>query len=149
MYVEPEVPVVAITDNVPDPVALQQVFEDDSLFTFQELFPGGFTPRFGAETVDRSLLVGLKRTFAELFALDLSAYHGRHASDFFIFNTVNASLGPDTPTYFNPGDYIQTDTNFNLDAIYPVNEQLSLAAGLEYRTEQFEVVAGTRESLLK
>ena len=143
---EPEVPVVTITDNAPDPVALQQVFDDPNLFTFQELFPGGFTPRFGAETVDRSLLVGLKRTFAELFALDLSAYHGRHASDFFIFNTVNASLGPDTPTFFDPGDYIQTDTNINLDATYPVNEQLSLAAGLEYRTEQFEVVAGQKES---
>ncbi len=143
---KPEVPVVTITDHVPDPVALQQVFDDPNLFTFQELFPGGFTPRFGADTVDRSLLVGLKRTFAELLTLDLSAYHGRHASDFFIFNTVNASLGPDTPTSFDPGDYIQTDTNFNLDAAYPVNEQVFLAAGLEYRTEQFEVVQGQEES---
>ena len=34
-----EVPVVKINNNVPDPVALQQVFSDPNLFTFQELFP--------------------------------------------------------------------------------------------------------------
>ena len=31
----------------------------------------------------------------------------------FDFNTVNASLGANTPTSFDPGTYIQTDTNFN------------------------------------
>ena len=49
--------------------------------------------------------------------------------DYFIFNTVNASMGPDTPTSFNPGDYIQTDVNLNFDITYPVSDQLFLAAG--------------------
>ena len=141
-----EVPVVKITNNIPDPVALQQVFSDPNLFTFQELFPGGFTPRFGADTQDASLLVGLKGRIAEDLGWDLSASYGRHASDFFIRNTVNASLGPDTPTEFDPGDYIQADTNINLDLTYPLHDRVFLASGLEYRTETFEIVQGQIES---
>ena len=141
-----EIPVVKITNNVPDPVVLQQVFSDPNLFTFQELFPGGFTPRFGADTQDASLLVGLKGTILADVGWDLSASYGRHASDFFIRNTVNASLGPDTPTEFDPGDYIQADTNINLDLTYPLHAMVFLASGLEYRTETFEIVQGQIES---
>lgn len=143
---EGEVPVVKITDNVPDPEALQQVLDDDELFTFQELFPGGFTPRFGADTQDASILVGLRGIVAEDLGWDLSASYGRHASDFFIKNTVNASLGPDTPTEFDPGDYIQADTNINLDLTYPLHDLVFLAAGGEFRTETFEIVQGQKES---
>ncbi|MDE0634304.1 MAG: TonB-dependent receptor [Candidatus Poribacteria bacterium] len=143
---EGEVPVVKITDNVPDPEALQIVFDDPNLFTFQELFPGGFTPRFGADTQDVSGLVGLRGTAAEDLGWDLSASYGRHASDFFIKNTVNASLGPDTPTEFDPGDYVQADTNINLDLTYPLHDLVFLAAGGEYRTETFEIVQGQKES---
>ena len=149
-----ECPTVTITDNVPDSDALAEVFSDANCFTFQESQggrwpgrPGGFTPRFGADTVDRSILLGIKGTIADpTITWDLSASNGRHHADFFIFNTVNASLGPDSPTSFNPGDYIQLDTNLNLDLTFPVNEQLFLAAGAEYRTEEFEIVAGDRAS---
>ena len=149
-----ECPTVTITDNVPDPEALNSVLNDNNCFTFQESQggrwpgrPGGFTPRFGADTVDRSILLGIKGTIADpTITWDLSASNGRHHADFFIFNTVNASLGPDSPTSFNPGDYIQLDTNLNLDLTFPVNEQLFLAAGAEYRTEEFEIVAGDRAS---
>ena len=141
-----EVPVVKITNNVPDPVALQQVLSDPNLFTFQELFPGGFTPRFGADTQDASLLVGLKGTIADDLGWDWSASYGRHTSDFFIRNTVNASLGPDTPTEFDPGNYIQADTNINLDLTYPLHDMVFLASGVEYRTETFEIVQGQIES---
>ena len=137
---------IPITNNVPDPVALKQVIDDPNLFTFQELFPGGFTPRFGADTLDASLLVGLQGTIIEDLGWDLSASYGRHASDFFIKNTVNASLGPKTPTEFDPGNYIQADTNINLDLTYPLHDIVFLAFGLEYRTETFEIVQGQIES---
>ena len=78
--------------------------------------------------------------------MDFNAAYGRHHADFFIFNTVNASLGPDTPTYFDPGDYIQTEINLNFGVTYPLSEQLFLAGGLEYRVEEFEIVRGQPES---
>ena len=137
---------IPITNQIPDPERLQTVKNDPNLFTFQEMFPGGFTPRFGADTQDASLLVGLKGTIVEDLGWDLSAFYGRHASDFFIKNTVNASLGPNTPTEFDPGNYIQADTNINLDLTYPLHDMLFLASGLEYRTETFEIVQGQLES---
>ncbi|MYA99076.1 TonB-dependent receptor, partial [Candidatus Poribacteria bacterium] len=137
---------IPITNQVPDPERVQAVENDPNLFTFQEMFPGGFTPRFGADTQDASLLVGVRGEILEDLGWDLSASFGRHASDFFIKNTVNASLGPDTPTEFDPGDYIQADTNINLDLTYPLHDMVFLASGLEYRTETFEIVQGQIES---
>ena len=142
---------IPITNDVPDPERLQAVKSDPNLFTFQEMFPGGFTPRFGAFAWDSSVVVGVKgRALRDMLGKDLtwdlSGSFGRHHADFFIFNTVNASLGPDTPTYFDPGDYIQTDYNLNFDVTYPLNDMVFLASGLEYRDEGFEIIEGERES---
>ena len=138
---------IPITNHVPDPERLQAVKSDPNLFTFQEMFPGGFTPRFGAFAWDSSVAVGVKGTALEEalgkpLTWDVSGSFGRHHADFFIFNTVNASLGPDTPTYFDPGDYIQTDYNLNFDVTYPLHDLVFLASGLEYRDEGFEIIEG-------
>ena len=139
---------VPIIDNKPDPEAWLQVRDDPNCFSFLKMFPGGFTPRFGGFTTDESILLGLKGFAAETLGWSVSASYGRHHADYFIFNTVNASMGPDTPTLFNPGDYIQTDVNLNLDITYPVSDQVFLAAGLERRNEAFEIVEGQIESYL-
>ena len=47
-------PVVRITNNVPDPVALARVKADPNCFSFQEIFPGGFTPQFVIEEAQRN-----------------------------------------------------------------------------------------------
>ena len=142
---------IPITNDVPDPERLQAVKNDPNLFNFQEMFPGGFTPRFGAFAWDSAVVIGVKGTALEEalgnpLTWDVSGSFGRHHADFFIFNTVNASLGPDTPTYFDPGDYIQTDYNLNFDVTYPLNDMVFLASGLEYRDEGFEIIEGERES---
>ena len=142
---------IPIVNHVPDPEKLQAVKLDPNLFNFQEMFQGGFTPRFGAFMWDSSVIVGIKGTALEEalgkpLTWDLSGSFGRNHADFFIFNTVNASLGPDTPTYFDPGDYIQTDYNLNFDVTYPLSDMVFLASGLEYRDEAFEIIEGERES---
>ncbi len=142
---------IPIVNHVPDAERLQAVKNDPNLFNFQEMFPGGFTPRFGAFMWDSSVVVGvkgtaLKDTLGKDLTWDLSGSFGRNHADFFIFNTVNASLGPDTPTYFDPGDYIQTDYNLNFDVTYPLSDMVFLASGLEYRDEGFEIIEGERES---
>ncbi len=142
---------IPIIDHEPDPEKLQAVKNDPNLFNFQEMFPGGFTPRFGAFMWDSAVVVGVKGTAFEDtldndLTWDLSGSFGRNHADFFIFNTVNASLGPDTPTHFDPGDYIQTDYNLNFDVTYPLNDTVFLASGLEYRDEGFEIIEGERES---
>ncbi|HHL31978.1 MAG TPA: TonB-dependent receptor [Oceanospirillales bacterium] len=144
-------PIVNITNNVPDPVALGQIMADPNCFVFNELFPGGFTPRFGGTVNDFSTVVGLKGELDNGWAWDISGTYGRSDVDFVIRNTVNASLGPQTPTKFRPGSYTQQDKNFNFDvdkgfAVGNFASDLNVAAGFEWRQESFEITAGDAAS---
>ena len=120
-------------------------------FLFNERFPGGFTPRFGADITDFSLTGGLRGEFPNGLSWDLSVSGAESQVAFFMRNTINASLGPETPTDFKPREYIQNETNVNLDAVYPLEvgafySPLNVAAGLEWRNEEFETVAGDPDS---
>jgi iron complex outermembrane receptor protein len=141
-------PTVAITDNVPDPVALAEVFARDECFSFQEIFPGGFTPRFGGDVSDQSLVAGVRGEMDNGLRWDFSAGFGRNEVDFFIRNTVNASLGPATPTSFDPGNYTQLENMVNLDFGYSPTDNTNIAFGAEYRLEEFQITVGQEESFL-
>lgn len=139
-------PVVRITNNVPDPVALAAVLANPEFFTFQKIFPGGFTPRFGGKVDDHAFLGGLKGKLANGLEWDISASTGYNKVHFAITNTVNASLGPLTPTSFDPGAYIQDEKNINLDLTMPIGDRGTLAGGFEWRDETFEIQVGQIES---
>ena len=135
-------PTVTITDHVADSVALQQVFDDPNCFSFRERFPGGFTPSFGGEAQDMSVVGGVRRFTAGGFIWDVSASLGAHETDLFIQDTVNASLGPDTPTAFNLGSNRQREVGLNADVSYTATDMINIAAGAEWRNEQYQTTAG-------
>ncbi|MBY5921321.1 TonB-dependent receptor plug domain-containing protein [Ferrimonas balearica] len=134
-------PVVPIINDVPDPDALAQLIADPDCFSFYERFPGGFTPSFGGDMLDLSLTAGVKGEWASGLLYDFSAGVGRNEVDFFINNTVNASMGPNSPTRFNPGRYVQIENGVNADFSYPMDTWV-LSFGGEYRKETFEIYAG-------
>ena len=135
-------PVVTITNHIPDPVELQRVFDDPNCFTFQEMFPGGFTPQFGGDATDMSVVAGLKGHTHGGLLWDVSAVFGQNAVDFFIDRTVNASLGPESPSSFDPGVYQQRELGANVDLNYTANDMVTLAGGAEFRDEYFEIGLG-------
>ena len=135
-------PTVAVTGHVPDPVALQRVFDDPNCFSFQEVFPGGFTPRMGGEALDASLAGGVRGLTPAGFNWDLSGAVGMHRSDLFIHETVNASLGPASPTAFDIGGNIQREVSLNADVSYAVTDRVNVAVGSEWRNEQFQAIEG-------
>jgi iron complex outermembrane receptor protein len=139
-------PTVPVVNDVPDPTALAEIFANPNCFSFQELFPGGFTPQFGGDVKDTSILAGVRGSTAGGIAWDASVSTGTNEVDFFISNTVNASLGPDTPTTFDPGLYKQEEINFNLDLSYAINDRTNLAGGVEWRDEKFTIGIGQLES---
>jgi len=141
------IPLTAGGGLLPDPTVLAQVTADANCFSFVELFPGGFTPRFGGDSTDQSLVLGVRGELENGLSYDVSYTYGENEAAFFISNTINASLGPNTPTSFRPGTYIQTDNNFNIDLNYslPVAgfaSDLNIAGGFEYRDENFEILTG-------
>ena len=135
-------PVVTITDNVADPAALQHVFDDPNCFSFRELFPGGFTPSFGGEARDVSLVGGVRGSTAGGLAWDLSGTLGAHETELFITDTVNASLGPESPTAFDLGSNRQQEVGVNFDVSYAATDRVNVAAGAEWRDEQYRTVEG-------
>ena len=139
-------PAVPITDNRPDQAALAQVFADPNCFSFQELAPGGFTPSFGGVITDMSAVAGVRRIAENGLTWDASASYGAHQADFYLYNTVNASLGPASPRDFNPGVYRQAEVNLNVDVSYAVNDLIHLAGGGEWRDERFTIRSGERPS---
>ena len=139
-------PAVPIANHQPDQGALSRVFADPNCFTFQELYPGGFTPQFGGHYTDNSLVGGVRGQFASGMTWDASVGLGSSEVDFFIFDTVNASLGPESPTSFRPGIYRQEEVNLNLDFAYAVNEMVHVATGGEFRNERFSITQGDQPS---
>ena len=77
-------PTVAFTGSTPDPVAWAAVQADPNCFNFQELIPGGFTPRFGADVEDRSVLLGFDGEFENGMTFDFSYYYGYNEADEFL-----------------------------------------------------------------
>jgi iron complex outermembrane receptor protein len=126
------------------------VQNNPNCFAFNEIIPEGFTPNFGGNIADTSLTIGTKGEFKDGFAdgvlYDLSGSVGRSESQYVIYNTLNASLGPTTPRDFRPGKYIQLEKNFNFDLVKLVDmglyEDVNVAGGLEWHEESYEVVAG-------
>ncbi len=116
-------------------------------FDLNDIFPAGFSPQFGQDDEDYSINGGLRSNGEGPFTYDVSASYGRNEIDYFIYDTINASLGPDSPTSFDPGNLIQSEFNINVDFGYewdsgffagPVN----IAWGGERREETYEIVAG-------
>ena len=73
-------PIIPIVDNVPDAGALSAVEADPNCFTLHNRFPGGFTPQFGGDLIDLSLVGGLRGFASNGFTWGRERQH-RHQRD--------------------------------------------------------------------
>ncbi len=132
---------------------IDEVQNNPDCFAFNEMFPGGFTPKFGGKIVDSSIALGTKGEtdlFVSELMYDISFYAGSNEVDFMISNTINPSLGPNSPTSFKPGKYIQSEQAINIDFSKFVDSfndgDLNVAGGFEFRHESYESIAGDYKS---
>ncbi len=117
-----------------------------SLNPIWTLFPGGYNPTFGADIIDYSAVLGVKGEFGNGMIWDLSGRFGRNELSYFLENTINPSLGINSPLNFRPGDLAQEESGVNLDFVIPWNiglpEPINVAFGAEWRNETYEINAG-------
>ena len=129
---------------------INEVANNPDCFAFNEILPGGFTPRFGGEVTDMSLVFGTKGELDNDVTYDVSVNLGQNEVDFKISNTINPSLGPDTPFEFSPGRYTQSEQTLDIDFTKPFDvglyEPLFVATGFQYRHESYESFAGDNAS---
>jgi iron complex outermembrane receptor protein len=108
--------------------------------TFPEIYPNGFLPEIHTTISDWSGAVGYRQEIGSI-DLDASLSHGGNYFGYTIENSINASLGPDSPTSGYAGGSVFDQTTANIDAVteipVPSIRKLALAAGAEYRLENF------------
>ncbi len=128
----------------PDPsspsgfVALNPIFS---------LFPGGYTPTFGADIKDFEGVLGVKGELASGLRWDVSGRFGQNKIDYLLRNSINPSLGRTSPLNFRPGTLEQREQGVNADFVYPLANDLfasplNVAFGAEWRREAYVVGIG-------
>ena len=110
-----------------------------------EIFPDGFNPETPTNLYDLQFVTGVRGDLGNDYSLDVSGGYGFNKVDFFNRNTVNPSMGPDSPTEFFTGALFAGQITFNADLIKTIG-RTTIALGSELRFESFEQTAGQKES---
>ncbi|RUO37140.1 TonB-dependent receptor [Aliidiomarina taiwanensis] len=110
-----------------------------------EIYPHGFLPTLAPETTDVSLAAGYKFDIGEWFA-DASVVYGKSEFNYRLENSLNASMGPNSPTNFDTGTLIHDEMNasFELSRFFKFYNysDLAVAFGVSYRDNAYQIQAG-------
>ncbi|CTP86472.1 putative TonB dependent receptor protein [Xanthomonas translucens pv. poae] len=115
-----------------------------------QTYPDGYVPQIGQSSKDRSLVAGLKGSTEGGFGWDVSYNYGYNKIGFNTRNSINYSLGTDSPSSFYDGALEYTQNIVNADftqsldwgLAYPV----TLSFGAEYRQEKWNQSPGEAAS---
>lgn len=113
------------------------------------IYPDGFLPLINTDTKDFAIVAGLDGQFGG-WNWDLSMSYGDNQTDFFITDTLNASLGAASPTEFEAGGIAYSQLVANLDISREIEiggiESFTLSFGTEWRREEYQLTAGEPDS---
>ena len=113
-----------------------------------QIYPNGFLPNIVTTVQDASLAVGYRHDLPNGWSADASVNHGRSQLQFHERNSINVSYwyeNGESPTSADTGTLKFEQTTFNLDFKGPVNVlggELFVAAGFEWRRDNYEIEAG-------
>ncbi|MCR4031700.1 MULTISPECIES: TonB-dependent receptor plug domain-containing protein [Flavobacterium] len=115
--------------------------------TFTQVYQNGFLPEIESKILDASAAVGVT---TELFGFDtdLSTNLGTNSFNYDVNNTINATLGTNSPFSFDAGkvSFLQSTTNLDFSKKLDVLSGLNVAFGGEFRYENYQIKAGEEAS---
>lgn len=116
----------------------------DGAANFRAVYPNGYRPVSLGDNLDLQLVAGARGDWGD-WHVDGSLDFGRNAFTYRLRDSLNASLGPSSPTRFRVGDYAfdQTVANVDLGRDFDHGDAThSLGVGAELRRERYETRAG-------
>ena len=120
-------------------------FLPNDINSLPEIYPDGFDAERRIFETDYQVTGGVKGDLGA-WALDLSSTYGRDGVRLDARNTLNATLGPTSPTSFHLADQNFDQWTNTLDLSRqlggPLGRPVTLAVGLEHRWERYEILAG-------
>jgi iron complex outermembrane receptor protein len=117
----------------------------------EALYPNGFLPQIETDVEDYSIALGLKGE-SDDWTWDVSSNYGRNDFALGVVNSVNTSLGANSPTEFDNGALvydqwiINADANTTLDLGLP--DKVYFTIGAEYRRESYNIEQGEEASYI-
>ncbi|MCJ2178459.1 TonB-dependent receptor [Novosphingobium album (ex Hu et al. 2023)] len=117
-----------------------------------ELFPNGYSPHLYVKDFDFQVAGGIRGDLSDTLHVDLSTTYSRDKVDYSETTTLNASLGPDSPTTLYIGSLTSTEWTSNLDVTKSLEVGLAapmtISVGAEYRDNGFRIGAGEPDSYI-
>jgi iron complex outermembrane receptor protein len=122
----------------------------DNANNYTSVYPTGYVPRITTKIDDYNLAFGTKGVVAG-FNVDASVTYGNNKVEYGTINSLNASLGPSSPTRFKDGSMQYGQTVAAIDVNRPLElfnfaKPSTLAFGIEYRDETYKIEAGETAS---
>ncbi len=110
------------------------------------IYPDGYVPQINQYIKDRSVVAGVRGDTDGGFGWDVSYNYGYNRIDFHTRNTINYSLGADSPRSFYDGALEYTHNILNADFTQTLDwglaYPLTLSFGGEYREEKWNQSPG-------
>jgi iron complex outermembrane receptor protein len=129
----------------PNGAAVQAAFVADKA---AGLYQGyiGYQPSFEGDLNDYNGTIGFRSSDVGGWKQDMSLTVGGNKMLFTVNNTVNRALVKSSPISFKPGGFAFNHIVGNVDFSRPLGDQFFIGIGSEFRSENYELIAGDTAS---
>lgn len=115
------------------------------------VYENGFLPHIGTDVTDTAFNIGVKGENHD-WSWDVSASLGQNDFSLNVQDSINTSLGKDSPTEFDNGSLVYQQSIINTTANTMVDwdlpNEVFVAIGAEYRHENYEIKVGEEASYI-
>ncbi|MBE0653520.1 MAG: TonB-dependent receptor plug domain-containing protein, partial [Bacteroidales bacterium] len=114
------------------------------------IYPDGFLPEISARLTDQYITAGIRSQITD-WEVDFSNTYGSNAIDFYVGNSLNASMGDDSPLEFESGRIRFSQNTTSLDFSHRIiglskMRAVDILIGSEIRYENYRIMAGEEAS---
>lgn len=140
----PDDPLTPLVDESTQPSLYNDIATDQAAGKYRGYI--GYQPSMEGDLNDYNGTIGFRSQDLNGWKQDMSLTVGGNKMLFTVANTVNRSLRKNSPIYFKPGGFNFNHVVGNIDFSKAVADNFFVAVGSEFRSENWELIAGDTSS---